>query len=300
MPIYPPIPIKARLRTDGTVVVNQADPGDGAGVLAVADATTTPTTNPDGTHTVDGLSTNPGGIIYAVGGRLHYRSRAGITDELAVPLRRRMMYAYTNPNQTSVAQAGFAATPTLSSGTGITVANADDADGPLIGYTSDTTNRTMGWVSSNFSGYAQAQWAPLFYARVKTDPSAVTSVRYYIGLASSDLSSLSADPTTQHAAAFRYDTGLDGTAFWRSVTCDGTAAEVQATTQAIAVDTAYHLVVEVNAARTAVRFLINDVLLTTHTTRVPGASTGLGYFVRLVNLGAARAIKVGRVTITMN
>ncbi len=138
---------------------------------------------------------------------------------------------------------------------------------------------------------------PVGTCRLMTDASAVTSTRLWVGLTSAELGSLAVAPTTQHVAGFRYDTGLDGTAFWRTVTSNGTSATTTTTTTAIAANTAYELVAEVNSAGTAIRFWINGALVATHTATLPGASTALGCTARLRTLAAAsRALRLGRLT----
>jgi hypothetical protein len=143
----------------------------------------------------------------------------------------------------------------------------------------------------------QRRWAPYFYARIRTDAAAITSTRLWVGLSDAELGALTAAPTTQNVAGFRYDTGLDGTAFWRTVTCDGTSATTTTTTRPIAADTDYELIVEANTAGTAVRFWVNGVLAATHTTHLPAATAALAYTARLRTLTtASRALRLGRLT----
>lgn len=174
-----------------------------------------------------------------------------------------------------------------------TQTSADDADGKFI-------NQATSNVLNNFSGYATSIYnkfrrdhEPDFVVRVKTDPTTIASVRYWIGLFSGDPQA-SATPALSYVA-FRYDTGADGTAFWRTATDNGSGSPtVTATTQSIAVDTAYDLRIVCRNASNDAKFYINDVLVATHTATLPTATTAIGYAIRVTTLAAAvRNLKWG-------
>jgi hypothetical protein len=156
-------------------------------------------------------------------------------------------------------------------GTGTTVSSADTTTGPWeLQQTAATTNSVAGRLSS--ATVTQREWAETWGIRIATRPS-ILNVRHWFGLTSADLSGTTT-PTTQHVAAFRYDTGTDGTAFWRTVTCDGASNVTTTTTaQSIATSTAYNLRIEFGASQ--VEFFINDVSVAVHSTNLPGASTQL-------------------------
>jgi hypothetical protein len=276
------------------------DPAGGVEVLAIGDATTAPNSNPDGTHTAEsGFVTTAGAVVWGPvgsGGRLLVRTRAGHEDELIAPVHRRQMTVAAPGGGTTLVTDGTAA-PTVAT-TNITPADDPTAAGPGVSYTTTAAADVDAGIISAF-GPVQTRWGPLFYTRITTDASAITSTRLWAGLTSAELAALTADPTTQHVAAFRYDTGLDGTAFWRCVTAGGSAATVTVSTVAIAAATSYELKIEVNSAGTSVRFFVNGVLAATHTTNLPTTSTALGYIVRLRTLAAsARALRLGRVLVS--
>jgi hypothetical protein len=278
------------------------DPAGGVEVLAIGDATTPPTGGqvPDGTHTAEsGFTTTAGAVVWGPvgsGGRLHVRTRAGHEDELIAPVHRRQMSVAAPGGGTTLVTTGTAA-PTVAT-TDVTPAADDTAAGPGVSYTTTAAADVDAGIVSAF-GPVQTRWGPLFYARIMTDASAITSTRLWAGLTSAELATLAADPTTQHVAAFRYDTGLDGTAFWRCVTAGGSAATVTTSTVAIAANTSYELKIEVDSAGTAVRFYVNGTLAATHTTNLPTTSTALGYTVRLRTLAAAaRALRFGRTLVS--
>ena len=183
----------------------------------------------------------------------------------------------------------------------ITAASDDQAEGPLVRYTTTAASSVDAGLISPF-GVIQPRWAPYFYARIRTDPSAITSTRLAVGLVSADVAGNAGPATTgsystAQGAWLRYDTGVDGTAFWRTVTSSGTTATVTTTTSAIALDSAYELLIEVNSAVSQVRFWVNGVLAATHTTNLPSSSAALGYTARLRTLTtSARALRLGRLT----
>ena len=131
----------------------------------------------------------------------------------------------------------------------ITASSDDQAAGPLVKYLTSAASTIDAGVISTF-GVIQPQWAPYLYARIRTDASAITSTRLAVGIVSADVAS-NAGPastgayTTASGAWFRYDTGVDGTAFWRTVTSNGTTATVTTTNAALAADTDYELTMPV-------------------------------------------------------
>lgn len=114
----------------------------------------------------------------------------------------------------------------------------------------------------------------------------ITSYRVWAGLTSADLSGVGA-PTTQHVMAFRYDTGTDGTT-WHAITCNGASGVTNTdSTITVSASTVYRFRIVYDAANAAVRFFINDQLVATHSTNLPGATTGLFDEVNVNNLAAA-------------
>jgi hypothetical protein len=158
-------------------------------------------------------------------------------------------------------------------GTGTTVSSADTATRPVeLQQTAATTNSVAGRISSGT--VAIRGWSPVFTTVIATRPS-ILNLRLWFGFTSADLTAV-ATPTTQHVAAFRYDIGVDGTAFWRCITCDGASNVTTTTTsQSIAASTTYRLRIEVDDATPKVDFYINDVLVATHTTNLPAQTTFL-------------------------
>lgn len=297
----------AFLNTGGGLRLAYGDPAGGVEVLALGDIPssggTAPgaSTMPDGTHTAEfSFTTGAGAVIWgpvSSGGRLRMRTRAGHEDELIAPVHRRQMEIAAPGGGSTLVSTGVAA-PTVAS-TNITPAADDTAGGPGTSYTTTAASGVDAGLITALT-LLQTRWGPLSYTRMLTDASAITSTRLIVGLVSAD-NSANAGPASSGAYAtaagawFRYDTGVDGTAFWRTVTGDGANATVTTTTTAIAAATEYELKIEVNSAGTSVRFFINNALVATHTTNLPTTSTGLGYLCRLRTLTtSARALRFGR------
>lgn len=291
--------------TAGSVRMVSGDPAGGVGVLAIGNAATSPTASPDGTHTAeDGVATAAGVVLWSPPstGRPKAITSAGHTDELLAPVHRRVMTLtaqggvnYTYPDGVD--------TPTVATAN-ITAAADDTAAGPGVSWTTTAASGVDAGVISALLGIVQPRWAPLFYARITTDASAITSTRLVAGLVSADIAA-DAGPASTGAYALaagawlRYDTAVDGTAFWRAVTGSGSNATVTTTTVAIATATSYELLIECNSAATSWRFWVNGTLAATHSTNLPATTAALGFIVRLRTLAAAaRALRFGRLTVT--
>lgn len=244
---------------------------------------------PGGTSAKGDLAVNTGSALAALsvgldGQTLIADSTAtnGITYTTASTLyAQREMQVLANPGAATLTTVGFAAAPTVTG----TPTSSDDANGPMNLYTS-------GSVSGNVAGLNSAatvcrrDWSPEFVVRMETG-AAITNVRLWFGLFST-VPTGSATGNTGHLAAFRYDTGVDGTAFWRTATDSGTnSPTVTTTAQSIATGTAYRLRMKLQASQ--VLFYINDVLVATHTTTLPTATTMLSYYATVTTLTTAAA-----------
>lgn len=294
----------AFLNTAGGLRLVYGDPAGGVDVLALGDATAEPDSIPDGSHTAEhGHATEPGIVLWSRDGRPRYLTSAGHADELAAPLHRRYaQISAPGPGGGTTLVASGVASLTVET-TGITAAADDTAAGPGVSYTTTAAAGVTAGVTA--VGVAQARWAPALYCRLATDASAITDTRLAVGMVSAEIAgdagpASSGGYTVASGFWLRYDSGVDGTAFWRAVTSDGTDATVTTTTAAIAADTSYELLMEVNSTATAVRFWVDGTLVATHTTTLPAAATPLGVVVRLQTLGAAaRALRFGRLAWTI-
>ena len=179
--------------------------------------------------------------------------------------------------------------PQTYSGAGST-ANAADADGEYLAFTTSTSAGDAQKRIASVLTTTRRDRSPEIVCHMKTGAS-IANVRVWAGFFNSD-PTLTATPAAAHAG-FRYDTTADGTAFWRTSTHDGATQEVQTTTVAIAANTKYRLRIEFGVSD--VKFYVDDVLVATHSTNIPGSTTALGEAWTFVNLSAAsRSAKLSR------
>ena len=208
------------------------------------------------------------------------------------------MQIIKNQALTTVSVVGIIA-PTLT----VTLATADDADGRWLRHaTTNVANNPSGVISALFTIFRR-DWEPEYITTIKTDPSAITSVRYWVGMfsANPDLIARGTAATGFHCAAFSFDTGLSDTAFWRCTTSGGVANTFTTTitTQSIAVNTKY--LMRIVCSTVDIKFYINDVLVATHNTNMPTSTQLLGYGNRVTTLTTAiRYILWGRIAIRTN
>jgi hypothetical protein len=176
---------------------------------------------------------------------------------------------------------GLITAPTIS---GTTVSNLDGSNRPAI---RTQTGGSSGNSAGILSGIdvTRIGWMPDI-SFVVSAGATITSYRHWIGLTSADLNAVGT-PTTQHVAAFVYDTGVDGTVFWRTLTCDG-ASNVTRTATSVAVVAGQTYTFRIYAASaTSIKFYIDDVLTNTHSTNTPGTGQILGFQAVVTTLTAA-------------
>lgn len=192
-----------------------------------------------------------------------------ITDMSSSPLTgMTTRYWYKNRAQTAFINGGMTALPTVTSNSA--AISGDTTNRALL--TVDTvasSGSSCGAIST--SSVAIRGWQAILSWPIHAGAS-ISNVRIWCGFTSADLTGVSA-PTTQHVAAFRYATDVDGTAFWRCVTCDGSSNVTTTTTSiAVATGTEYDLRIELGSS---VKFYIDNVLVATHASNLPGNTTGL-------------------------
>lgn len=151
------------------------------------------------------------------------------------------------------------------------VASADDADGPLLGFTTRSQTNGIAGIQTSDVWY-QTRFGSTITFRIKTGAS-VSTCRIVVGV--SDVPGAQMQTPEAHMAAFVYDTVAHGTAFWRAVTSDGSGTlTTTATAQSIATSTLYSLTIDF-ADPASLKFYSGTTLLATHTTNLPTSSTPL-------------------------
>jgi hypothetical protein len=214
---------------------------------------------------------------------LDWRALGFLQDEAqgAGPRTKRLMQVLKNPGVATFATLGLEAAPTTSG----TFANADTADSPFAIHVTTASINTVAEMWSAFT-ILRRDWEVEYVTRVYTHTT-ILDVRHWAGLFSANPSLIN-NPTGIHCAGFRYDTDLDGTAFWRTVTSAASASPtVTTTTQAIATDSLYDLRLVCSNAGADIRFFINGAQVSTHTVTLPTASQLMGFGQSITNLGAA-------------
>lgn len=145
--------------------------------------------------------------------------------------------------------------------------NADGADYPFVQL--DTSSVSGNSFSSGTSEAWRRNWAADATFIIKTG-SNIGNVRLFVGF--TNVSMTASDAPTGHIAGFRYATGTDGTAFWRTYCDDNTSGNrtTFATSTAIATSTTY--VLRIRMLASSVEFYINGTLVHVETTGLPGAA----------------------------
>ena len=115
----------------------------------------------------------------------------------------------------------------------------------------------------------------------------VTNVRSWIGLCIEDISDEATSTPTKSYAVFRYATDIDGTAFFRCASDNGSGVpEVTTTTIAVTANTLYKFRFRWDKNGSAIKFYSDDVLVATHT-KIPSTTTLMRWICSTKALNAA-------------
>jgi hypothetical protein len=139
---------------------------------------------------------------------------------------------------------------------------------------------------------------PMIFFVVRTDPAAITTVRYYIGISSAGLDQVStlAGANAIRNCTFRFDTGI-GDTNWMAESSDGTTASATDTTVAVASATTYLLGVDMSVASEC-DFYINGVKKVAKTTNPPAGTTLMAPYWSVTTLAnAVRNISASQVVL---
>lgn len=195
---------------------------------------------------------------------------------------------------TTVRVDGSAATVT----TGGTLTGIDSTTHALVEFknTTSTSGDTSGFISS--FNLVAAGWGFEWSAQILTAAS-IANIRIFAGLTSVDMSGSSpadASALAVNLSGIQYGTDRDGTAFFRSLTADGTTCKVVVGTGAIAASKSWLLrgVEDILAGKN--RFFVRDlssesnedVLISEHSANLPTAGVLLGAQVCVTTLAASQ------------
>lgn len=193
------------------------------------------------------------------------------------------------PLSVELAQSGLRTMPTLAGAT----TDDDDANGMFLGMQTDPVSGD--WAGVLFGQFleTQSRRKPELTVTVRT-PTSLTNARMWIGFADAALYA-TATPDSRAIAAFRYENGTD--TGWTTYSCDGTSTtEVNSNAVSIAADTVYELRVVLDQPGSKIEFWVNGTkTATNHTTRIPPATSALGWFVVITaKTAAAQKIRFSR------
>ena len=148
--------------------------------------------------------------------------------------------------------------------------------------TSAVLNNSAGWISPTIdeTNYG-LNWTAA--AHIYTGPSIATQ-RIWVGCVATDPV---ATDTLIDGAAFRYSTSAGDTT-WKAVVGTGAASTVVDTGVVVAISKEYRFFIDASTPGT-IYFWINEVLVATITTTLPGINDGVGPAVRIRTLAAAHA-----------
>lgn len=196
-------------------------------------------------------------------------------------------------NTAGVSQIGISSTLGESGGGG--VSNQQDADSYWRRQITDTSINTTAYTNWNTAELVRIGHLPRLFVRMKVGASSIGNARWFCGFSSADPYT-GTDPTA-HMLGFSYDTGRDGTVFWRTHSNDNSGGgTITATTQSIASSTIYNFAI-VALSTSSVGFYVSTdggvtyALVNTHTTNLPGNS-GMDYFCGVRTLANSNPLTV--------
>lgn len=246
----------------------------------------------NGTPTVEGeLGMNvangrPSALIFG-----DSRELAGL-NEGVVSAAFRTWAIQQNGGLTTLNQMGFTTAPTVTG----TATNLNTSTGQFIDYASAAVlDNDAGWISSAFS-QTRFDYRPNWRCAMRTGP-VITVVRYWLGMFSA--TPIASDDPTVHGFGFRFSTSA-GDVNWMAWSNDNSGGgTIVDTGIPVVADTSYLLVAIVNAGGGSIRYYINDVLVATISTNLPGAANNLGHVERLRTLEAvAKSIRLSKVALS--
>ncbi len=282
----------------GGIGIGTAEIGtSGTNVLALAEGVA-PTTSPTAVAQ-----------IYAKdypywGNAIFARTQDGFQHEnLLTVFPRREMFVYANAGAATITGVGMATAPVLTtSGTG-SITYTETAYGPLINFNTGTTQDSgsglTGGVGSAYT-LLRLMWDFDISFLIQSDTSLATNARSWVGVFSGTGYESDSTPSL-HYVAFRMAADVDGTAYWRCVTDNGSGTPTVTITTA-SVNNSYRVfrIVSDRVAGT-IKFYISGTLVATHTATLPTSTQELGVVVWVTTLDTtSRKIRFNKLKIIHN
>lgn len=170
-------------------------------------------------------------------------------------LERRTAWSFW-PNESTTIQTVGATAPTVTDAAAATT-NTNDATRYFRNFV--TTAAAGGTSSIRWGDSVRVQHQPGLTVNVRTDQSAVTSTRIWIGISDRTVAQMNADdPASGNLCAFRYSTDA-GDTNWMLCTKDGTTLSCVSTGVAVAAATSYVMRLEVESATGCYGFISSGV-----------------------------------------
>lgn len=198
-------------------------------------------------------------------------------------MRSRSNYYYFDDMMNTIFAQGNGVLLNTLTGTGAQTAAQTNAVNTRVGIVRSSTGTTTTGRTSPSTGIAIKFAGAAWFLEIDVNVTALSAVAEEFQFVAGFFD-IFTGPTQTDAACFLYDrvgaaTGSTAATYWQTITgSNGTRTYNTSLTQ-ITVNAAqwYRLRVEVNAAATSVAFYIDNVLVSTHTTNIPGSGRDLGY-----------------------
>jgi hypothetical protein len=267
--------------SSGAVEGVTAEPAGGISLPEVPVATPPPVSSPSRVRAL--FSSVLGAVMVSMGGAFY----TPVVGPLTLPGKSVVKYQLDFSTPTSWLVIGNSALGLSEAGS---TTNFYDSTGRYLKY---TVTGVLGgiYVTPNY-GIGGGNPPVSVLIKVRTGASGdlpgAANDRWWNGLASNSLYG-SDNPTTLSVAAFRYCPNVDGTAFFRAYTANGTSSTVTITTVPIVANQVYNLQIDLDGTLGRAVFSINGVVVAVHTTTLPLSSSTLQISTLVSNPGGTAA-----------
>ena len=191
-----------------------------------------------------------------------------------------------------VSVTGAAATITANS-----FAQRNQSDTTYIELQTSTSANNRARVFSASLAIIETRYDPTIEILIQTDEAAVTTLRYWLGLFSTEPT---ADDPGGQLAAFRFSTAAADVG-WIPTVKDGATLNAGAAIGTVVADTTYKLKIRVDDAASAIMFSVDDSPETIVTANLPSNSQNLGFYFGVETLDtSARDLLFARALIEYN
>lgn len=177
-----------------------------------------------------------------------------------------------------------------------TASSYNDATGAYLDYVSAASLNSI--AGSHWPSWGEAQHLLHYAVGIKTGTD-ITNIACYFGISASNFNAFPSPIV--NSVMISYDTAVDGTAFWRMVTNDGSGSATRTVSSvAVAADTRYNLRI-ITDSLSSYRAYVNNTLLATVTTDLPDAATVMNVVMKCQTLDAnAKSVRFSNIYASRN